>query len=333
MCSLPMSLLWSECNIFKSKIKVYFSFNHGEGKKDQLKNKYKTRELKNDGEKNDQPEELRRKDSRSIEEEQEKEKKVIIVPFSDMKLRYVNSFISSKKCSQHLERIMESEAKCCEGVLMDTSGWQGRRSTFSISVLQPATHFLSVSRSHGSDLWQLGRDFKNHFVVLLPPSHKHTFACIAEAATIIFRRSSLLGRARWARRARVAFVCCSPARKHIQIFVSGHVLICQLENVRKSSPTLRTVHLYVCLFVCLLRWCNHLNAARQVWTITNEKMMKNFPDEREKGKVGWILDGILERAIMTLRSCVCEIRIQTAWSPPSSDQQWWRIIWASACWH
>lgn len=265
MCSLPMSLLWSECDIFKYKIKIYFSFNQGKGKKDQLKNKYKR--IKKCREKIDHPEELWRKHTRNTEEEQEKEKKVIIVPFSDMKLRYVNSFISSKKCSQHLEGIRESEAKCCQGVLMDTSGWQGRCSTFSISVLQPATHFLSAGRSHGSDWWQLGRDLKNNAVVLLPPSHKHTFACIAEAATIIFTQSSLLGRARRAHRAcrarrahrarrarrahrahraRVAFVCCSPARKQIILFL----VMCWFVSFKKNFIHFKNyvnIHLYACL--------------------------------------------------------------------------------------
>lgn len=65
-------------------------------------------------------------------------------------------------------------------------------------------------------------------VVLLPPSHKHTLACIAEAATIIFTRSSLLGRAaESAEPARRLSAARQPGNK-LNLFVSSHVLIFQL---------------------------------------------------------------------------------------------------------
>lgn len=174
---------------------------------------------------------------------------------------------------------------------MDTSDWQGRCSTFSTSVLQPATHFLSAGRSHGSDFWQLGRALKNGFVVLLPPSHKHAFACTAEAATIIFTRSSLLGRAR---RARAAFVCCSPARKQIKDFCFWSCADLSALRWKKNLTHFQNCKIYIYMFACLFVYSVY-SCLRSMSSLNNNKWKddkNNFPDEREKGKVGWILDGI-----------------------------------------
>lgn len=103
--------------------------------------------------------------------------KLIIVLFSDVELR-VNSFISSKKCSQHLERVVEREAKCCWG-------FDGHLCLTGSLLHLLHLHLASCHSSPGCrqvtrlPFTTVGAQIKNGFVVLLPPSHKHTFACVA----------------------------------------------------------------------------------------------------------------------------------------------------------
>lgn len=120
---------------------------------------------------------------------------LIIAPLPEMNLRWgrVNGFISSKTWPppppqvdpRVFWKVKPSVAVLLGGgeVLMDTSSWQGRCSTFCISFLQPVTHLLSASIGQQVTwLWALltaWTQFKNGFVVSFPPSHKHTFACVA----------------------------------------------------------------------------------------------------------------------------------------------------------
>lgn len=106
----------------------------------------------------------------------------------------VNGFISSKKRSLHSpppqpphqggqERIMESKAKCCWGVWRTPLLDRVVAPPFCISFLQAATHFLSACMGQQvTRLWAFmtaWTQFQNEFVVPFPPSHKHSFACVA----------------------------------------------------------------------------------------------------------------------------------------------------------
>lgn len=114
--------------------------------------------------------------------------KLIIVLFSDVELR-----------------VVEREAKCCWG-------FDGHLCLTGSLLHLLHLHLASCHSSPGCrqvtrlPFTPVGAQIKNDFVVLPPPSHKHTFACVALRQVIT--PGGLLERA-WP--ACVAVVCCPPA--------------------------------------------------------------------------------------------------------------------------